>query len=261
MTDLLSNHRFLFRRASQEGTSIILQAPESRNDSVGSINNNDSDESVYTFTVEGEGTLPPPIYTYIYHTFDDSDEGWTNVTSTNDSWVRTNTFTTTDEMGEGYFFRNTNYNSYLASTDIVIESPTFDFTGLSNLKLTLDIKYNTQNNVDGMRILYSVNGGAYQVLGASGQGTNWYNDSVSALGSDGWNDDGHTPTPTFTPHSQFGQSSINLNGATFDNQSNVKFRIQFASDASTNLEGVAFDNFMRVKEVEETIRLRIYNYF
>ncbi|MDO1500294.1 choice-of-anchor D domain-containing protein [Winogradskyella maritima] len=207
-------------------------------------NDDDAPEDIYTFTVEGQGTAPPPVYTYIHHTFDATSEGWTNATSTNGSWVRTNTFTTADEMGEGYFFRNSNYNSYLSSADIVIESPTYDFTGLQNLKLTIDIKYNTENNVDGMRILYSVGGSAYTVLGAAGEGTNWYQDNVNALGSDGWNDDGHSPDTAFSPHSQFGQSSINLDGGTFNNQSNVKFRIQFSSDASTNLEGVAFDNFI-----------------
>ncbi|WP_142783421.1 LamG-like jellyroll fold domain-containing protein [Changchengzhania lutea] len=186
----------------------------------------------------------PPSYTAYYENFDSSNGGWSLITSTNGSWAWTNSFTTTDEMGEGSFWRNTNYNSYNSNTNIVIESPQLDLTGLQNLKLSLDIKYNTENDTDGMRILYSVAGGAYTLLGASGSGTNWYEDTVSALGSDGWNDDGHSSSPSFTPHSQFRRSSLNLSDATFSNQSNVKFRIEFSSNSSTEQEGVAFDNFL-----------------
>ncbi|TXE13917.1 choice-of-anchor D domain-containing protein [Seonamhaeicola algicola] len=208
------------------------------------INNNDTDEGSYTFNIQGSGVLGPPQYTAYYETFDSNNGGWTPVTSTNDTWVWTNTFTTTDEIGEGSFWRNSNYNSYVSNTNIVIESPQLNFSGLQNLKFSIDIKYNTENNNDGMRILYSVGGGPFTVLGASGSGTNWYNDNVAALGSDGWNNDGHTATPSFTPHSQFGQSSIELLDAIFSNQSNVRFRIQFSSNASNNYEGVAFDNVL-----------------
>ncbi len=213
--------------------------------SIITINNNDNTpEDVYTFTVQGEGLLPDPQYTAYFHTFDNSDEGWTSVTSTGDSWVRTDTFTTTDEMGDGNFFRNNSYNTYNSNTNIVIESPVFDFSDLSNLKLSLDVKYNTENSVDGLRILYSVAGGAYTVLGNSGDGVNWYDGNASALGGDGWYGDGHPTDPTFTgAHNQFVNASINLSSSTFAGQNNVRFRIQFASDASNNFEGVAFDNF------------------
>jgi hypothetical protein len=230
-------------------TTFTVTFTPSGNGSISSIITINSDatspKDAYTFSVQGTGTLPPPIYTAFYHTFDDSNEGWTSVTSTNDSWTRTNTFTTTDEMGEGYFFRNTAYNTYPADVNIEIESPTYDFTGLKNLKFTIDVKYNTENGNDGMRILYSVDGGSnYTPLGASGDGTNWYQDNVSALGGDGWNDDGHSPDPTFTPHSQFGKSSISLSDGVFSDQTNIKFKVQFGSNGSSTREGVAFDNVL-----------------
>ena len=93
-----------------------------------------------------------------------------------------------------------------------------------------------------MRILYSISGGAYTLLGASGSGTNWYEDNVTALGSDGWNDDSHSVATAFT-HSKFTQSYLTVSDATFSNQGDVKFRIEFRSDGSTNDDGVAFDNF------------------
>ncbi|MFD1063593.1 LamG-like jellyroll fold domain-containing protein [Winogradskyella litorisediminis] len=209
------------------------------------IDNNDSvPEDIYTFSIQGVGDLPPPSYTYYFNTFESGNEGWNNITSTNDSWTRTNSFTTTDELGEGYFFRNTNYNSYSNNTNIVIESPVYNFSNVNNLKLSLDIKYNTENIEDGIKILYSVAGGPYSILGSTGDGTNWYSGNVTSLGSDGWSGDGHPTDPTFTgPHNQFVNASLNLPGSTFSNQSNVRFRIQFSSNGVNNFEGVAFDNF------------------
>ena len=214
--------------------------------SIITINNDDSDEATYTFEVEGigTGTVPAPQYTAYYNNFDSSDDGWAVVTTTNDTWIRTNTFNNTTEMGEGYFWRNSNYNNYLNNTNIVIESPVYDFTGLENILFSIDVKYNTQNNYDGMRILYSISGGAYTLLGSSSSGTNWYQDNVSVLGSDGWNDDGHAATPTFDPHSEFGRSSISLSNGLFSNVNNVRFRIEFRSDGGTTADGVAFDNVL-----------------
>ncbi|NNL33350.1 MAG: T9SS type A sorting domain-containing protein [Flavobacteriaceae bacterium] len=203
-----------------------------------------SDMAIDDIRLENGTITVPPSYSAYYETFDATNGGWNVVTATNGNWTWTNSFTTTDEMGEGNFWRNTNYNSYNSNTNIIIESPVYDFTGLQDLKFSIDIKYNTENNTDGMRILYSVNGGAFTILGASGQGTNWYQDNVSALGSDGWNNDGHSATPSFTPHSQFGRSSIDLDNATFSGQSNVRFQVQFRSNGSTNYEGVAFDNVL-----------------
>ena len=211
-----------------------------------SIINDDSDENPYTYTLQGQGTFGPPQYTAYFETFDADNGGWTVTTSTNGNWIWTNSFTTSDEMGEGYFWRNANYNSYNSNANIIVQSPSYDFSGLQDLQFSIDIKYNTENNYDGMRIQYSVNSGAWTTLGASGQGTNWYEDNVSALGSDGWNNDGHSATPSFSPHSQFGRSTIDLDNATFSNQSDVRFRVQFRSDGSSNYEGVAFDNVLIV---------------
>ena len=126
----------------------------------------------------------------------------------------------------------------------MIESPQMDFTGLQNLQLSLDVEYDTENNYDGMRVLYSISGGAYTLLGASGQGTNWYDDNTAALGSDGWNDDSHPDLPTFSGrYSHFKNAILPLADGTFAGQSNVRFRIEFSSDGSSSDDGVAFDNF------------------
>ncbi len=211
-----------------------------------SIANDDTDENPYDFSIQGTGVNGPPQYTAYYESFDVTNGGWSPVTSTNDTWVWTNTYpaSVTDEIAEGGFWRNNTYNNYVNNTDIVIESPVYNFTNLRNLRLSLDVEYNTQNNSDGMRILYSVSGGPFTILGASGSGTNWYDDNTTALGSDGWNDDSHTTATTFPgPYSHFKNAILDLPDGTFSNQSNVRFRIQFATDGSTTEVGVGFDNF------------------
>ena len=210
-----------------------------------SIPNNDSDENPYTFALQGSGVAGPPEYTAYFENFDADNGGWTVVTSTNDTWLWTNSLPASNEIVEGNVWRSDDFNNYRNSTDIVVESPTINLSGLENLTLSLDVKYETESNYDGMRILYSINGGAFTVLGASGQGTNWYEGNVSALGSDGWNNTSHpSNAPGFSPYSQFINASIDLDDGTFSNQSNVKFRIQFKSDNSSTADGVAFDNFL-----------------
>ncbi len=202
------------------------------------------DETTYNFDIQGEGITGPPNYTAFYESFDIDNGGWTLITSTNDNWVWTNSFPgTANEMGDGSFWRNNNFDDYSNNTNIVIQSPQYDFTGLQNLLLSLDVKCMTEDNQDGMIIQYSISGGAYVTLGSSGLGTNWYQDNAAAISGDAWNGDLHTQSPTFDPHNQFTNARISLSDATFSNQSNVRFRIQFTSDGSGVDDGVGFDNF------------------
>ena len=227
--------------------------------SVGSISaiitivNNDGDENPFTFTVQGEGTSAPPVYTIYYENFDTNNGGWTIITSTVDTWLWTNSFPVSAiELNEGGFWRNSAYDNYNINTNIVVESPQLDFTGIQNIRVSLDVKYKTENDFDGMRILYSVAGGAYTLLGASGSGTNWYEDNTAALGTDGWNNNSHPANTSFT-HSKFKRASLTISDATFSNQSNVKFRIEFSSNGSGSEDGVAFDNFLI--EADPTVSL------
>ncbi|OIQ28277.1 MAG: hypothetical protein BM564_09395 [Bacteroidetes bacterium MedPE-SWsnd-G2] len=211
------------------------------------IPNNDGDENPFAFDIQGEGTSPPPSYTYIFETFDTNDGGWIPVVSINDTWLWTDSYpaSVTDEITEGSFWRNTNFDDYSNNTNIVVESPSYDFTGLNNFILSIDVKYTTENNNDGMRILYSIGGAPFTPVGASGLGTNWYEDNVAAFGDDGWNVDSHPSAPTFSgPYNHFMNSSITLDDATFANQSDVKFRMEFSSDNSGVSDGVGFDNFI-----------------
>ena len=202
------------------------------------------DEISYDFAIQGEGITGPPNYTTIYENFDTDNGGWTPITSTNDNWIWTDSYPgTINELADGSFWRNNNFDDYSNNTNIVIESPQYNFTGLNNLKLSLDVKYKTQDDQDGMIIQYSIGGAAYVTLGSSGIGTRWYEDNASAIGGDAWNADGHTQTPAFDPHNQFTNARISLSDAIFSDESDVRFRIQFTSDGSGTDDGVGFDNF------------------
>ncbi len=187
-------------------------------------------------------------YTLFYEDFDATDGGWTNTISTNGSWVRTDAFpVTVAEIGENSFWRLSNFDDYKNNTVAEITSPIYNFTGYENLLFNIDVRYNTELNQDGMRILYSINNGAFVQLGASGSGINWYNSSsVAALGSNGWSDDNATATLAFTPvgigPNRFLRATTALADATFRNQSNVRFKVEFKSGVSTTDNGVAFDN-------------------
>lgn len=208
-----------------------------------SFSNNDTDENPFDFSIQGNGQTPLPNYTYYCENFDISDGGWSVITSTNDTWIWTNAFPS-NELGDGSFWRNTNFDNYSNNTNIVIESPSLDFSGLQNLRLSLDYKCKTESTSDGLRILYSIGGGAYTLLGSSAVGTNWYGGTVTAFGTEGWSGDTHTPEPAFNPHNQFIKGSLRLSDATFAGQNNVRFRIEFSTGGSGVDDGVGFDNFL-----------------
>ncbi|TRX40768.1 LamG-like jellyroll fold domain-containing protein [Flavobacterium restrictum] len=191
----------------------------------------------------------PQLYTLFYEDFDAGSNGWTDQTATNvnGSWLLTTAFPslTINEIGENSFWRINNYNDYANNATIEIISKEYDFTGFQNLSFDIDIRRDTEKDVDGMRILYSINNAAYLQLGANGTGDNWYNSTtVSALGSNGWSDNNvDTTNPLgFGPANRFFRASTPLNDAVFKNQSKVRFKIQFKSNNSNTDDGVAFDN-------------------
>ena len=129
---------------------------------------------------------------------------------------------------------NTNYNNY---TYIIATSPTINTTGYSNLTFDFDIWYNTETDWDGMKVEYSLNNGATWSNLGSVNNANWYNDTnVDVFGHnvDGWSgNSGGWVTRSI---------SLSNENTGFDNNSQVKIRILFASDTYVTKVGVAFDN-------------------
>lgn len=188
------------------------------------IDNSDSDESSYSFDIIGTG-----VSASIVHNFNVDDNGW----SLTSDWTRgTDAY---DEGADGDFLHLTNMSDYLANTTAIATSPTFNFSGLSDLILYMDIRYDTETEYDGWQVEYN-DGGGWAVLGSIGEGVNWYNYSdVSSIGSgqDGWS--GHNVMWETVEL----QLPASLNG-----NSTSQFRVTFASDGIGHDIGVAFDNFM-----------------
>ncbi|HDP75703.1 MAG TPA: T9SS type A sorting domain-containing protein, partial [Bacteroidales bacterium] len=118
-----------------------------------------------------------------------------------------------------------------------LQSPCFDFSGVTNPIIDLNIFNHTEPEVDGATLYYSTdNGQTWQHVGNSASHDeyfNWYTDSlVSALGVDGWNGLG----------TGWERSRHELPTA-LAGESNVIFRIAFKVDKAYNdYGGTAIDN-------------------
>lgn len=134
--------------------------------------------------------------------------------------------------------------AYGQNTYSWVVGPVFDFTGLIQPKLSLDIYadaiYASGNQWAGAYIDYSLNGGTtWTRLGAQGVGTNWYNGAYSNFipGVAGWGDCWKTT------NGMWKTASIPL---TFlANQSNVTFKVVFRSTGTIEQGtgyGFGFDN-------------------
>lgn len=207
-----------------------------------SIATNVSGKNPYTFNLSGTGTsFASQSYTLFYENFDANNGGWTAASTGGSSWLYTNT----PFRGEGnYWLLGDNYTS---NTKATLTSPVISSAGYTNIRVSLDIRYETLNDTDdGMQIQYSINGGSsWIVLGAYVDATTWYNsNNVIALNSSlasttGFSGSGKSGAAA--PFNEFFEKSTQSND--LDNKANLRFRIVFNSDGGNNDIGVAIDNF------------------
>lgn len=133
---------------------------------------------------------------------------------------------------------NYNYNEISYAT-----SPCFDFTSLSNAFIEFNLYVHSDPDDDGAQIQYSINNGAWTLLGtvpAPPNPTNWYFDNVTSLGNTGgWS----------AETNGWVTASFDLGNAPFANAANVRFRVKFASDndntgmsGEVDYDGIAIDN-------------------
>ncbi|MCF8294493.1 MAG: T9SS type A sorting domain-containing protein [Bacteroidales bacterium] len=133
---------------------------------------------------------------------------------------------------------NYNYNEVSYAT-----SPCFDFTSLSNAYIEFSLNVHSDPEDDGAQIQYSINNGAWTLLGtvpAPPNPTNWYFDNVTSLGNTGgWS----------AETNEWITASYDLGNAPFANAANVRFRVKFASDndntgplGNVDYDGIAIDN-------------------
>lgn len=187
-----------------------------------------------TLCLESKGIPVIPL-TYC-NDFDVNGLDWTDVTpvgSTSIWELGTPAYGATSSTFSGINAWDINLTSaYSGNADATLLSPFFDFFGKYNVDVNFQINYNTENNWDGTRLEYSLNGGTWNVLGAVGSGTNWY-DLPSIISSG---------LPAWVGNSN-GYKKAQMNLSQFDNSGLVQLRFIFTSDAAVNIDGVSIDNF------------------
>lgn len=175
----------------------------------------------------------------INHDFEASDDGWVGTNGGSGGCIFNKI---PDPFGAGSNCWAQNPFNYYGSFDgAYCASPAIDMSNYVSMTFSIDVRYNTETNWDGMTIYYSTDSwGTYNLLGAQGQGTNWYvsevdgvNDRFGPITSDpdGWSgDNGGWETATLPVP------------ASLEGNPNVEFRVYFGSDGSVQDVGVAFDN-------------------
>ncbi|MFK7969823.1 MAG: PKD domain-containing protein [Bacteroidia bacterium] len=207
--------------------------------------NDTIDITITNFTVSS--------YPYV-EGFENGDAGWGSTFSgLADSWaLETPALTTISSAASGVNSWVTSQGpgatgsagGYSNNEDSrVIASPCFDLSGMTTPFVRMDVWWNSQNFSDGTVLQSSIDGGVTWIaVGNVGTGTNWYTQAfingnpggqtlgwsgsvATNSGSQGWLTAEHPIT--------------NLAG-----QSDVRFRVAFASNAFTTDDGFAFDNFI-----------------
>ncbi len=132
-------------------------------------------------------------------------------------------------MGDSWYVETTSTND---GTYIWVESPVFDFSSITNPKMTFDIKYSLHSS-DYFQVTYSLNGGVTWTQLGSGPSPTWYNNT------NWWQNNYSTPVDQWTTMEQ---DLCALSG-----EPCVKFRIYgrpyYSAPTYPTYYQFAFDNF------------------
>lgn len=167
--------------------------------------------------------------------FEDFESGtslWTDTTISGSSWNITTPVGAVAHSGSKVMAVGYNGSNYQNNTETILESPMMDFSTLTNPYISFWRYLKVENNWDGTRVEYSIDGGiTYSVLGNMGSGLYWYNDSaLNSSGLSGW-----TGTDTIWRNSIIDMQVL-------AGQNNAKLRFVFTSDASVDGIGFMFDD-------------------
>ena len=142
-----------------------------------------------------------------------------------------------------------NSGTYYSNENSVVDGPCFDLTQLKRPMVALDYFSDSQNNVDGAVLQYSIDGGAkWTIVGPDAglpnrdEGVEWFNATgISSnpgsqpIGNYGWSG----------PNSGWKRARFNLDMVPVSERDQVRLRIAFSSnDGNPEVyDGFAFDNF------------------
>lgn len=135
--------------------------------------------------------------------------------------------------------------SYQDNADSWVESPCFDLSTLANPWITAQVWWNSESSWDGTVLEFTTNSGlTWNEIGAFGDPFNWYTESsiygLTVVGGTGNGWAGRAATSNGSNGYVLAKHEI----AALAGQTNVRFRIHFATDGSVTDDGFAFDNFV-----------------
>jgi len=155
------------------------------------------------------------------------------------TWINGNNTAHSSGASGNYMYSQLYSGNYNNRSFITATSPTINTTGSTNIYFQFNIWYATESSYDGMKVEYSLNNGVnWFDLGNVGT-ANWYNDTgVNAFNNneDGWSGN----SGGWVTH----RINLSAQNTGFDNNSQVKIKILFASDNSITDVGVAFDTVL-----------------
>lgn len=177
--------------------------------------------------------------------FNSDDGGWgaaSNPSGTFWEWGVPNGTQISDDNEGGGNAWVTELDGEFTTTDfetLWLTSQSYDLSSFSTGTVSFGINYDLYFNTgfgfyDAMQLLYSTDSSNWNVLGAEGSGTNWYNGS--GFSGDGWteNSGGWLQASHDIPSELFGQSTVYF-----------RFEVQINADPGAyGHEGFAFDSFV-----------------
>jgi PKD repeat protein len=201
--------------------------------------------------------------------FESTDGGWiaeafnttnstpTNIVLSDTSWIwgmpaGAGGTINTAASGSNAWWTGKNANTYFSNENSTVNGPCFDLTQLKLPMVALDYFSDTEKNLDGSVLQYSIDGGlSWRIVGPpEGQsnrdeGINWFNGvgilsnpGSQPIGNYGWTD----------KQSEWKNARFNLDMIPAVNRAQVRLRIAFSSNdgnapAPPAFDGFAFDNF------------------
>ncbi len=212
------------------------------------------DEDLTNDTLPAVLTHVPLVAAFPYaEDFETPDHGWT-VAGTAASWERAlpaGAVISGTADGSAHAFVTNADGNYNSGEDSWVTSPCFDFSGLSNPGIALDVWWELESDplfgaaIDGAVLQYSLNDGfSWNRVGNAGDPDNWYNYT------DVFANPGNQPPPS--PHGWSGRAS-SADGSNgwlravhaldgLAGKPSVRLRVAVADDGFTQTDGFAFDN-------------------
>jgi hypothetical protein len=135
-------------------------------------------------------------------------------------------------------------SAYTNSADVSLYTPYFDISNAFNPYMSFWVNYNTEQNWDGVRLEYNVNGTGWNLLNPANGTVNWYSmPTINCSQQPAWAGTSTTLTGALgSGWAKVEANNLTILGAGTPNTF-VQFRFTFCSDPSVTVDGFSIDDF------------------